>query len=51
METKANNTEKLVKIHQKDLIYLLANKLKDTVLFPDKLKKAKNYMKKVDLAK
>lgn len=51
METIANNTEKLVKIPQKALLSLVADKLKDTVLFPDKLKKAKNYMKKVDLAK
>jgi len=51
METKVNNTESLVKVPQRVLLSLVANKLKDTVLFPDKLEKAKKYMKKVVLTK
>jgi hypothetical protein len=38
-------------VPQKVLLSLVANKLKDTVLFPEKLEKAKEYMKKVALAK
>lgn len=51
METKVNNTEKLVKVPQKGLLSLVASKLKDRVLFPEKLEKAREYMKKVELAK
>ncbi len=51
MRTKENSTERLVTVPQKGLLSLVANKLKDRVLFPDKLEKAKEYMKKIELAK
>lgn len=50
MKTKENATEKLVKAPQSGLLSLVASKLKDRVLFPEKLEKAKEYMKKLELA-
>jgi hypothetical protein len=50
MKTRENPTEKLVKVPESGLLSLVASKLKDRVLFPDKLEKAKEYMKKVELA-
>ena len=51
MRTKENTTERLVKVPQNGLLSLVASKLKGRVLFPDKLEKAKEYMKKIELAK
>ena len=50
MKAKENNTEKLVKVPQKGLLSLVAGKLKNRVLFPEKLESAKQYMKKVNAA-
>ena len=50
MKTRENATEILVKVPHSGLLSLVASKLKDRVLFPDQLEKAKEYMKKVELA-
>jgi hypothetical protein len=51
MKTKENNTERLVKVPQKGLLSLVANKLKDRVLFPEKVEKVKQCLKHVEYAK
>ena len=50
MKTKEFNTEKMVKVPQKGLLSLVASKLKNKVLFPDKLEEAKQYLRKVEVA-
>jgi hypothetical protein len=51
MKTKENMTEKLVKVPQKGLLSLVADKLKDRVLFPQKIEDAKAYLKNVEVLK
>lgn len=52
MKTKEeNNTEKLVQIPEKGLLSLVSSKLKDRILFPQKLEDAKEYLKKVTITK
>lgn len=51
MKTKVNGTEKLVKVPQKGLLSLVADKLKDRVLFPEKVERVKQYLKNVEVAK
>lgn len=46
MRTEEKN-EKLVKIPESDLLSLVADKLKGKVLFPEKIAKAKAYLKEV----
>jgi hypothetical protein len=43
---KAKNKEALVTIPEAGLLALVASKLKDVVLFPEKLEKAKEYLDK-----
>lgn len=43
---KAKNKETLVTIPEAGLLALVASKLKDVVLFPEKLEKAKEYLSK-----
>ena len=50
MKTKEITAEKLVKVPQKGLLSLVASKLKNKVLFPEKLEEAKQYLKKIELA-
>ena len=46
MKTKVEK-EKLIKVSESSLLSLVADKLKDKVLFPDKVERAKNYLKGV----
>lgn len=46
-----NKTDKLVKVPEKGLLSLVSSKLKDRVLFPQKLEDAKEYLKNVTIAK
>ena len=51
MKTKETNAEKLVKVPQKGLLSLVANKLKDRVLFPEKVENIKQSLRNVEIAK
>ena len=51
MKTKEISAEKLVKVPQKGLLTLVAANLKNKVLFPEKLEEAKQYLKKLEVAK
>lgn len=46
MKTKVEK-EKLVKVPESSLLSLVADKLKDKVLFPEKVESAKEYLSKV----
>ncbi|WP_162946287.1 hypothetical protein [Chitinophaga barathri] len=45
MKTKENNSKNLVSIPENSLLALVAFKLKDRVLFPEKIEEAKKYLK------
>jgi hypothetical protein len=47
METEVKNNRTFVKVPEKGLLSLVAEKLKDRILFPHKLEEAKDYLKKV----
>lgn len=47
MEPKEKNSRSVVKVPEKHLLSLVAEKLKDRVLFPHKLEEAKDYIKKL----
>jgi len=47
--SKAKNKETLVTVPEAGLIALVASKLKDMVLFPEKLEKAKQYLNKTKI--
>ncbi len=51
MNEKQNNAGKLVKVSQNGLLSLVAERLKDRVLFPEKQEKAKKDLKKVEVVK
>lgn len=51
MKTKETNAQKLVKEPQKALLSFVAAKLKNRVLFPEKLEEAKQYLKNIEVAK
>ncbi|WP_341834949.1 hypothetical protein WJU16_18675 [Chitinophaga pollutisoli] len=53
MKSKEDNnaTEKMVRVPEKGLLSLVSSKLKDRVLFPQKLEDAKEYLKKVTFSK
>jgi hypothetical protein len=51
MKAKENKSEKLVRVPQKALLSLVAHKLKDRVLFPEKVEKAKQYLMHIEYAK
>ena len=51
MKANQKTTERMVKVPQKGLLALVASKLKDRVLFPEKLEEAKLFLKKVQSAK
>ena len=50
METKDKNGQRFVKIPEKELLSLVAEKLKDRDLFPQKTEAAKDYLKKITKA-
>lgn len=47
MKADPKKSEKLVKVAESALLSLVAAKLKDRDLFPDKTKEARKYLKKV----
>lgn len=46
---KAENKETLVTVPESGLLALVASKLKDVVLFPEKLEQAKEYLDKAKM--
>lgn len=50
MKSKEKKTENLVKVPEKGLLSLISSKLKDRVLFPQKIEEAKKYLKNVKIA-
>jgi hypothetical protein len=51
MKAKETKSTGLVKVPESGLLSLVAAKLKDRVLFPQKVEDAKKYLQKVKLAK
>ncbi|GEP90317.1 hypothetical protein CTE07_19620 [Chitinophaga terrae (ex Kim and Jung 2007)] len=51
MKTKEKNTEKLVKVPQAGVLSLVADKIKNKVLFPEKVERIKQYLKNAEVAK
>ncbi len=47
MKTKEKKQKQLVQISKSDLLSLVASKLKDRVLFPEKLEEARKYLQKL----
>ncbi|WP_337858848.1 hypothetical protein [Pedobacter sp. GR22-6] len=47
MKTKKKNTDKLVKISESALLSLVAYRLKDRVLFPEKVESSREFLKAV----
>jgi hypothetical protein len=50
MNNKATKSKELVKVPESGLLSLVASKLKDRVLFPNKIESAKKYLQKVKLS-
>ena len=50
MKVKATKSKKLVKVSEAGLLSLVASKLKDRSLFPQKVEDAKKYLRKVKIA-
>lgn len=51
MKAKKTNAKEWVKVPETGLLSLVASKLKDRDLFPEKVAEAKNYLRKVKIAK
>ena len=51
MKTKRKRSTKLVKVSEPELLSLVASKLKDRELFPEKVEEAKQYLQKMKVAK
>ena len=51
MKTKENTAENFVKVPESALLSLVARDIKGRVLFPEKLQKAKAYVKKMQSGK
>ncbi|GGH75300.1 hypothetical protein HNQ91_004626 [Filimonas zeae] len=49
MKAKETKTDGLVKVSEVGLLSLVALKLKDRVLFPEKVERAREYLKKVKI--
>jgi hypothetical protein len=47
--SKAENKEKMATVPEASLVVLVASKLKGVALFPEKLEKAKEYLRKAKL--
>ena len=50
MKVKATKSKELVKVSESGLLSLVASKLKDRSLFPQKVEDAKKYLRKVKIA-
>ena len=44
MRTKKTNTNKLIKVSQSTLLSLVADRLKDRVLFPEKVESSRRFI-------
>lgn len=51
MKTKENKSKGLVKVTESGLLALVSSKLKNRVLFPEKVEKTKEYLKGAKFAK
>jgi hypothetical protein len=51
MKAKAKKSKELVKVPESGLLSLVASKLKDRVLFPQKVEDARNFLQKVKTVK
>ncbi len=51
MKTKENNKPKMVSIPEKDLLTLVGSKLKDRVLFPEKVANLKQDLRNIAVVK
>lgn len=51
MKTKVNKSKELVKVAETGLLSLVSSKLKNRVLFPEKVKKTKEYLKGAKFAR
>ena len=51
MKTKVRKLEKSIKISESNLLSLVASKLENRVLFPEMVKKAREYLKGAKFAK
>jgi hypothetical protein len=49
MKAKETKSDDLVKVSEAGLLSLVASKLKDRVLFPEKVERAREYLKKVKI--
>ena len=47
MKAKEESAEKLIRVSESGILSLVADKLKNRVLFPEKVEAAKNYVKQV----
>lgn len=50
MKTKETKSKELVKMSESELLSLVASKLQDRVLFPKKIKEAKEFLQNVKKA-
>jgi hypothetical protein len=50
MRTKKKNSDKLVKISESALLSLVADRLKDRVLFPEKVEEARKYIRSIKVS-
>lgn len=50
MKTKEEKEEKLVQVPESVLLSLVVDKLKNKVLFPEKVKSAKEYLKQIKVS-
>jgi hypothetical protein len=51
MKAKGKKSTKLVKVSEPELLSLVASKLKDRELFPEKVEEAKQYLQKMKVVK
>jgi hypothetical protein len=47
MKTKEKDTERMVQISESGLLSLVASKLKDRLLFPEKVEESKKFFSKI----
>lgn len=47
MKTKEKDAERMVQITESELLSLVASKLKDRLLFPEKVEESKKFFKKI----
>jgi hypothetical protein len=47
MKAKVKDKERMVQIAESDLLSLVASKLKDRLLFPEKVKESKKFFSKI----